>query len=70
MGNEFNACPFCGCEDIFGGAFSFSADCHAICQNPECGATIETEVPWNGMSEEEHDKECFKKLLPMWNRRA
>ena len=66
---RFDACPFCGCEEIVCGAFSISPDCYVTCT--KCGAVIETDVSWKGIdSQEEHDKACKKALLPLWNNRA
>lgn len=66
---QFDACPFCGCEEIVCGAFSISPDCYVTCA--KCGAMIETDVSWKGMdSQEEHDKACKEALLPLWNKRA
>ena len=66
---QFDACPFCGCEEIKAGAFSISGDCYVTCT--ECGAMIETEVSWKGMnSQAEHDEACRTALLPLWNRRS
>lgn len=66
--NEFYECPFCGHMEVYCGAFSISPDCFVQCLG--CKATIEAEVPWNGMTEEEHDHACREVLLPLWNRRA
>ena len=66
---QFDACPFCGCEEIKAGAFSISGDCYVTCT--ECGAMIETEVSWKGVnSQAEHDEACRTALLPLWNRRS
>lgn len=64
---ELKTCPFCGENNISMGAFSISPDCYIQC---ECGARIELQVPFNGMSESEHDAVCVEKLIKSWNRRA
>lgn len=65
--NELKQCPFCGGDDIQMSAFSISSDCYIICNT--CGAVIEKSVPWNDMTQEEHDDECKKVLIKAWNTR-
>lgn len=60
-------CPFCGGEEISMGAYSISPDCYIECKS--CSCMIEREVPWNGMNQEEHDRECAKILIEAWNTR-
>lgn len=60
-------CPFCDSEKISMGAYSISPDCYIRCES--CGCVIEKEVPWNGMNQEEHDRECAKFLIEAWNTR-
>lgn len=66
--NEFKSCPFCGCKQIRGYAFSFSPDCGVECEN--CGAGIGSSVPWGDMDEKEHDKACYEHMLKLWNTRS
>ena len=63
----FDPCPFCGCDSIRASAFHISPDCFVSCS--DCGAMIETTVPWNNMDVKEHDEACRKALIPLWNRR-
>lgn len=65
---ELKPRPFCGSANIRDGAFSISPDCFVLCE--DCGASIETEVPWGDMTEKEHDQECWKELERRWNRRT
>lgn len=65
--NQLKKCPFCGGDDIQMSAFSISSDCYIICNT--CGAVIEKSVPWNDMTQEEHDDECKKVLIEAWNTR-
>lgn len=65
---KLKKCPFCGSEDITMGAFNISCECYICCNG--CGAFIETEVPWDKMSVEEHDEKCREKLTELWNRRC
>ena len=66
-GVNLKKCPFCDGEEITMGAFSISADCYIMCKT--CGASIEKEVAWNGMTQEQHDEECKKILAEAWNNR-
>lgn len=65
--NKLLPCPFCSGEEISMGAYSISPDCYIECKS--CGCMIEKEVPWNGMNQEEHDRECAKFLIEAWNTR-
>ena len=64
---ELRNCPFCGGDELYIRAFSIGPECFIRCGI--CGAMIEKEVKWNGMSREEHDAECAKVLIEAWNTR-
>ena len=65
--DELKPCPFCGSKDVDCRAWTFGSDCYVKCTN--CGATIETVVPWEDMSEEKHDEACREVLIELWTRR-
>lgn len=64
---ELKPCPFCGNTDLLMGAYSIADECYISCA---CGITLTLSVPWNNMTEEEHDKCCVERLTENWNRRV
>lgn len=65
---KLKPCPFCGGTDISVRAYSICTECYIECN--ECNANISSEVNWENMTEEEHDKKCYEKLAELWNRRT
>ena len=66
--DEVKPCPFCGGKEMSMSAFGISPDCFIMCES--CGAFMEKEVPWNGMTPKQHDEECKRVLTEAWNRRV